>query len=120
MKLLTTLPARKDGTLNVLLADGAGYQFTGVPLACEVEDENHVDELKVLGFMDEEEFDIEQKFQKQRAEREARISARSGKTATSEPADAGDNDGEDDFTTGTGLPQEGQSKPSGRVRRAPK
>lgn len=118
MKLLTTLPARKDGTLNVLLADGAGYQFTGVPLACEVEDENHVDELKVLGFMDEEEFEIEQKFQKQTAEREARLSARTGKAAPSAPADPGDND--DDFTTGTGLPQEGQSKPSGRVRRAPK
>lgn len=119
MKLLTTLPARKDGTLNVVLNDGTAFKFQGEPLACEVEDENHVDELKVLGFMDEEEFEIEQKFQKQTAEREARLSARTGKAAPSAPADPGDND-DDDFTTGTGLPQEGQSKPSGRVRRAPK
>lgn len=119
MKLLTTLPARKDGTLNVVLNDGSAFKFQGEPLACEVEDENHVDELKVLGFMDTEEFEIEQKFQKQRAEREARLSARSGKAATTTPADGGDSD-DDDFTTGTGLPQEGQSKPSGRVRRAPK
>ncbi len=119
MKLLTTLPARKDGTLNVVLNDGATYKFTGEPLACEVDNEDHVDELKVLGFMDEEEFDIEQKFQKQRAERQARLSARTGKAATGVPADTGDNEDED-FTTGTGLPQEEQSKPSGRVRRAPK
>ncbi len=119
MKLLTTLPARKDGTLNVLLNDGTTFKFTGEPLACDVENEDHVDELKVLGFMDEEEFDNEQKFQKQRAEREARISARSAKHAVSTSADGGDGD-DDDFTTGTGLPQEGQSKPSGRVRRAPK
>lgn len=119
MKLLTMLPARKDGTLNVVLNDGAAYKFKGEPLACEVEDEGHVDELKVLGFMDEEEFDIEQKFQKQRAERQARLSARTGKAAASAPADIDDSD-DDDFTTGTGLPQEEQSKPSGRVRRAPK
>ncbi|GAB2806457.1 hypothetical protein GCM10027276_03940 [Comamonas piscis] len=119
MKLLTMLPARKDGTLNVVLNDGAAYKFTGEPLACEVESEAHVDELKVLGFMDEEEFDIELKYQKQHAERQARLSARTGKAATGPLADAGDNE-DDDFTTGTGLPQEEQSKPSGRVRRAPK
>ncbi|GAB2712674.1 hypothetical protein [Comamonas sediminis] len=119
MKLLTMLPARKDGTLNVVLNDGAAYKFKGEPLACEVENEDHVDELKVLGFMDEDEFDIEQKFKKQRAERQARLSARTEKAATGAPAVTCDNE-DDDFTTGTGLPQEEQSKPSGRVRRAPK
>lgn len=114
MKLLTMLPARKDGTLNVVLRDGKAYKFTDKPLACEVEDEGHVDDLKALGFMDEKEFDIEQQFQKQKAEREARIAARSVKTTS-----GGDDDGED-FDTGTGLPFEDKSTPSGRVRKAAK
>lgn len=115
MKLLTTLPARKDGTLNVVLRDGKAYKFAGTPLACEVEDEGHVDDLKMLGFMDEQEFEIEQKFQKQKAEREARIAARTAK----QPA-TGDDEDSDDFTTGNGLPVEDKSTPSGRVRKAAK
>ena len=109
MKLLTSLPARKDGTLNVVLKDGTAYKFTGEPLTCDVTDEDHIEALQVLGFMDQDEFDTEAKFQKQVADREAKRAA-----STAKPA----KDDGDEFTTGSGLPIEENTPPTGRVRKA--
>lgn len=74
MKLFTSLPARKDGTLIVRIK-GATYIFEGKPLACEVENEAHAEHLRAGNFQTEEEFDAEQKFQRLAAEREARRAA---------------------------------------------
>ena len=49
MKLFTSLPARKDGTLIVRLK-GATYVFEGKPLTCEVENEAHAEHLRAGNF----------------------------------------------------------------------
>lgn len=108
MKLLTSLPARKDGTLNVSMNDGMEYTFTGMPLACEVEDVEHQERLQALGFMDQEAFDTEQKFLAQQAARAARLAAAEG------------NADDDDMDSGDGLPVEERTPATGRVRRARK
>ena len=119
MKLFTSLPARKDGTLIVRLK-GATYVFEGKPLACDVEDEADAKHLLARNFKTEEEFDAEQKFLRLSAEREARRAAQDGKAPSSRgtfsPGVGPDDD--DDLDGGTGMPQESDSAPTGRVRRA--
>jgi len=119
MKLFTSLPARKDGTLIVRIK-GATYVFEGKPLACEVENEAHAEHLRAGNFQTEEEFDAEQKFQRLAAEREARRAALDGKVPSSRGTfspGVGPDD-EDDLDGGTGMPQESDSAPTGRVRKA--
>ena len=119
MKLFTSLPARKDGTLIVRIK-GTTYVFEGKPLACEVENEAHAEYLRAGNFQTEEEFDAEQKFQRLAAEREARRATLDGKAPSSRgtfsPGVGSDDD--DDLEGGTGMPQESDSAPTGRVRRA--
>ena len=119
MKLFTSLPARKDGTLIVRLK-GATYVFNGKPLACDVEDEADAQHLLARNFQTEEEFEAEQKFLRMSAEREARRAAQDGKAPSSRgtfsPGVGPDDD--DDLDGGTGMPQESDSAPTGRVRKA--
>lgn len=119
MKLFTSLPARKDGTLIVRIK-GATYVFKGKPLACDVEDEADAKHLLARNFQTEEEFEAEQKFLRLSAEREARRAAQDGKAPSSRgtfsPGVGPDDD--DDLDGGTGMPQESDSAPTGRVRRA--
>ncbi|WP_313281462.1 hypothetical protein [Delftia tsuruhatensis] len=119
MKLFTSLPARKDGTL-IVRVKGATYVFNGKPLACDVEDEADAKHLLARNFQTEEEFDAEQKFLRLSAEREARRAAQDGKAPSSRgtfsPGVGPDDD--DDLDGGTGMPQESDSAPTGRVRRA--
>ncbi|MPT52531.1 MULTISPECIES: hypothetical protein [Delftia] len=119
MKLFTSLPARKDGTLIVRIK-GATYIFEGKPLACDVENEAHAEHLRAGNFQTEEEFDAEQKFQRLAAEREARRAALDGKAPSSRGtfSPGVGSDDEDDLDGGTGMPQESDSAPTGRVRKA--
>lgn len=120
MKLFTSLPARKDGTLIVRLK-GATYVFEGKPLACEVENEAHAEYLRAGNFQTEEEFDAEQKFQRLSAEREARRAALDGKAPSSRNTftpGVGQRDDDEDLDGGTGLPQEADTPATGAVRRA--
>lgn len=119
MKLFTSLPARKDGTLIVRIK-GAIYVFEGKPLACDVENEAHAENLRAGNFQTEEEFDAEQKFQRLAAEREARRAALDGKAPSSRGtfSPGVGSDDEDDLDGGTGMPQESDSAPTGRVRKA--
>lgn len=122
MKLLTSLPARKDGTL-IVRHDGAMYVFEGQPLACEVENEAHAEHLQAHGFLTEEDFEAEQKFLRIAAERNARRVALAGGVPSSRgtftPALGQDADDDDaNLDSGTGLPQEADSTPTGRVRKA--
>jgi len=119
MKLFTSLPARKDGTLIVRIK-GATYVFEGKPLACEVENEAHAEHLRAGNFQTEEEFDAEQKFQRLAAEREARRAALDGKAPSSRGtfSPGVGLDDEDNLDGGTGMPQESDSTPTGRVRKA--
>lgn len=118
MKLFTSLPARKTGTLNVTTRDGTTYKFSGAPLSCEIEDEDHAEELRDLeNFQTEDEFKAEQAFQKQAADREARRSARGGRGATGSSASDEEND-DDELNAGSGLPLESNTPPTGRVRKA--
>jgi hypothetical protein len=112
MKLFTSLPARRDGTLSVSLGDGAEYVFTGAPLACDVEDEGHADHLQALGFLTADDFEAEQRFLKLSADRAARHAAMAG----GQPGEGGD----EDLNFGDGLPEEMNSPATGRVRRARK
>lgn len=119
MKLFTSLPARKDGTLIVRIKD-AIYRFEGKPLACEIENEADAKHLLARNFQTEEEFEAEQKFLRMSAEREARRAAQDGKAPSSRGTfspDVGPDD-DDDLDGGTGMPQESDSAPTGRVRRA--
>lgn len=122
MKLFTSLPARKDGTL-IVRHKGATYTFEGKPLACEVEDEAHVEYLRAHKFMTEEDFETEQDFQRLTAERNARRAALEGKAPSSRgtfsPA-LGPDDEDDILDGGDGLPKEAESTPTGRVRKAPR
>ncbi|WP_019703340.1 hypothetical protein [Paracidovorax oryzae] len=128
MKLFTMLPARKTGELIARTADGTVYTFRGVPLSAEVEDEDHADELQASGFLTEEDFEAEHEFQKRAAQRAARLAAREGSkgnAGTFSPALGGGADDDDDTgadlkDAGTGLPLEGNTPPTGRVRRASK
>lgn len=119
MKLFTSLPARKDGSLIVRLK-GATYVFEGKPLACEVENEAHAEHLRAGNFQTEEEFDAEQKFQRLAAEREARRATLDSKAPSSRGtfSPGVGSDDEDDLDGGTGMPQESDSAPTGRVRKA--
>jgi len=115
MQLFTALPARKDGSLKVTVPDGTAYVFSGMPLGCEVPDEDHVDHLQALGFMNEGDFEAEQDFQRRNAEREAKRTARSLPVPDSAPV-------HDDglLDPGDGVPVEGHTPATGRVRRARK
>lgn len=117
MKLFTSLPARKDGTLIVTTDDGTKYVFKGEPLSYAVDDEDHADELQAKGFQTQDEFEAEQVFQKQLADREARRAARGLPSNAGASAAVGDSE-DDLIDTGTGAPQEGNAAPTGRVRRA--
>ena len=120
MKLFTSLPARKDGTL-IVRHKGATYIFEGKPLACEIENEDHVEHLRAHNFQTEEDFEAEQKFLRLSAEREARRAALSGEAPSSRGTFSprvGQDDEDDDLDAGTGLPHESDSAPTGRVRRA--
>ncbi len=122
MKLFTALPARRDGTLNVATDDGKTYQFTGQPLSCEVEDEDHADELQAKGFQPQDEFEAEQDFLKKAEARAARLAARGGAPSargTFTPGvGSGDQDADDEIVTGgDGAPQEAATPATGRVRR---
>lgn len=117
MLLLTALPARKTGELTVRTDDGTAYVFKGVPLSCEVQDEDHADELQIKGFQTKDEFEAEQHFQQQAAKRAERMAAREAKKAQA----AQDDDDDDDdapISTGDGLPKEENTAPTGRVRKA--
>ncbi len=111
MQLFTSLPARKDGTLNVALKDGTEYTFTGTPLTLEVADEDHFESLQDLGFMTKEEFEAEQTFMKQVKAREDRAKTKAA------PVVNGDADEDDFASTPGGLPTESNTAPTGRVRR---
>lgn len=115
MHLLTALPARKDGTLKVAVPDGTAYVFSGMPLGCDVQDEEHLDHLQALGFMSQDDFEAEQDFQRRNAEREAKRAARSLPAQDGAPIDE---DGLLD--AGDGVPVEGHTPATGRVRRARK
>ncbi|MFG0641918.1 hypothetical protein [Delftia sp. WSY_22] len=120
MKLFTSLPARKDGTLIVRIK-GTTYVFEGKPLACEVESEAHAQYLRAGNFQTEEDFEAEQKFLRLAAAREARRPPAAGRTSVARavlPPGLGPDEGNDDFDGGTGLPQESDSLPTGRVRKA--
>lgn len=104
MKLFTSIPPRKDGTVQ-LSHDGVQYDFTGSPLCCEVEDAAHARHLKLLGFMEQDEFEAEQKFLRLQAERAARQLA---------PAPLDDDADGADFDA---APIEDGTPPTGRVRR---
>ncbi|MCG8985719.1 hypothetical protein MI467_02555 [Delftia acidovorans] len=120
MKLFTSLPARKDGTLIVRVG-GTAYKFTGTPLSCDVEDEGHLEYLLAHDYMGEEEFEQEQKFLRQSALREARRAALDGKAPSSRGTfspGVGPDDEDDPQDGGSGMPQESGSAPTGRVRKA--
>lgn len=120
MKLFTSLPARKDGTLIVRLK-GATYVFEGTPLACEIGNEEHAEHLRAHSFQTEEDFEAEQKFLRMAAEREARRAALPGNAPSSRGTftpSLGPDDEDDHLDGGSGLPQESDSAPTGRVRRA--
>ena len=119
MELFTALPARKDGTLKVTVPDGMVYTFSGQPLGCFVEDEDHQDHLQALGFMNADDFAAEQDFIKRNAEREAKRSAR-GLPPTGGASSLAPDDDDEPVGLGDGLPQEGGTPPTGRVRRARK
>ena len=120
MKLFTSLPARKDGTLIVRLM-GAVYLFEGKPLACEVENEEHAEYLRAQNFQTEEDFAAEQNFLRIAAERDARRASLADKAPSSRgtftPGLGSDDEG-GDLDGGTGLPHESDSAPTGRVRKA--
>ena len=113
MKLFTSIPPRKDGTVIVRL-DGASYTFRGEPLECDVEDEGHAELLQARGFLTKEDFEAEQDFQRRAAERAARLEVLEGRASSPQDDDDGLADG------GTGLPEEAGVRPTGRVRRASK
>lgn len=113
MKLYTSIPPRKDGTVIVRL-DGSTYTFAGEPLGCDVADEGHAELLQARGFLTREDFEAEQDFQRRAAARAARLDALEGRPAPAAGLD------DDDADTGIGLPHEGGTKPTGRVRRASK
>lgn len=120
MKLFTSLPARKNGTL-IVRHKGTTYTFEGTPLACEVENEAHAEYLRAHNFQTEEEFENEQKFLRMSAEREARRAALAGNAPSSRGTFSpglGPDDEDEDLDGGTGLPQESDSAPTGRVRKA--
>lgn len=120
MKLFTSLPARKDGTL-IVRVKGVTYVFEGKPLACEIENEAHAEYLRASKFQTEEEFDAEQTFLRLSAEREARRAALDGKAPSSRNTftpGVGPRDDDEDLDGGTGMPQESDSAPTGRVRKA--
>ncbi len=120
MKLFTSLPARKDGTLIVRL-QGAIYLFEGKPLACEVENEEHAEYLRAQNFQTEEDFAAEQNFLRLAAERDARRASLAGKAPSSRGTftpGLGPDEEEGDLDGGSGLPQESDSAPTGRVRKA--
>lgn len=120
MKLFTSLPARKDGTL-IVRHKGVTYVFSGKPLACDVDDEDHAEHLRAHNFQTEEDFEAEQKFLRLSAEREARRAALSGDVPSSRGTFSprvGQDDEDEDLDAGSGLPQEADSTPTGRVRRA--
>lgn len=115
MKLYTSLPARKDGTLIVRLNNGAVYKFEGEPLACDIEDEGDAAELQDKGtFLTKEDFDAEQRFLKQAAERASRHATRE-RAAAGEPDDDED---EDLPADAGGMPVESNTAPTGVRRRA--
>jgi len=120
MKLFTSLPARKDGTLKVTVKSGNKYVFDGKPLSCDVDDEDDVEYLQLLGFMTEDEYDAESKFKEMEAAREKRRAAAGLRTqaAGGKKSDEGDDDGDDDLDTGNGAPVESGTAPTGRVRKA--
>jgi len=115
MKLFTSIPPRKDGTVIVRL-DETAYTFKGTPLGCEVEDEDHAELLQARGFLTQEDFEAEQHFQQQAAKRAARLQALEARA----PGAMGDDDDDDLADGGTGQPLEAGAPPSGRVRRASK
>ncbi|WP_406626108.1 hypothetical protein [Acidovorax sp. SDU_ACID1] len=120
MKLFTQLPARKDGSLIVRVPGASEpYIFRGEPLCCDVEDEDHLEYLRVQGFMSQDEYEAEAEFQRRNAEREAKRVALGLPSApgTFTPR-IGDGD-EDDFPANPASgPIEGNTAPTGRVRRA--
>ena len=117
MELFTSLPARKDGTLKVTAKSGAPYVFNGQPLSCTVEDEDDIEHLRLLGFMDADEFEAEAKFKQMSAEREKRRVA----AGITSPASARkvEQDDDDDLST-SGPAHESETAPTGRVRKASK
>jgi hypothetical protein len=42
MKLETSVPARRDGTVRATMLDGTLYIFTGDPLTCDIKDKAHI------------------------------------------------------------------------------
>lgn len=123
MKLFTSLPARRDGTLNVVLGDGTKIVFTGTPLSADVEDEDHADELEGMGFLSQEDFEAEAEFQRKAQARALRQAAREGRRTASPgtfaPGEGADDDDEDDTPTDTNAaPLEANTPPTGVVRRA--
>ena len=117
MELFTSLPARKDGTLKVITKSGNVYAFKGEPLACTVDDEGDIDHLRLLGFMDADEFEAEAKFKQMSAEREKRRIAAGITSPTS--VRKVEHDDDDDLST-SGPAVESDTTPTGRVRRASK
>lgn len=118
MKLFTLLPARKDGTLKVRAKSGNAYVFEGAPLGCIVEDEDDIEHLQLLGFMDQEEFEAEAQFQRHNAAREKRRAAAGITSIPGKKAEPDDDEGT--FDSGSGIAQEDGTPPTGRVRRASK
>jgi hypothetical protein len=140
MELCTTIKPRNDGTVIVSLPIGRGqtrtYTFSGEPLACEIEDEEHADQLLATNnFMTRTDFEEEMEFRRKVAERHARQVSQAQRLQAAQSAAAG---GGDTFVPGLGddlgeeleeesteaqnnaQPQEAGTRPTGRVRRAAK
>ena len=116
MELFSSLPARKDGTLKVIAKSGMPYVFKGLPLVCTVEDEDDIEHLRLLGFMDADEFEAEAKFKQLSAVREQRRVAAGLSPAGRQAPE----DDDDDLDSGGGAPHESNTPATGRVKKATK
>lgn len=130
MELLTTIPLRANGTVIVDLKFGgkkiAKYTFTedeatgaGV---CEVDDEHASLLLNRGHFMSRSEYEEEAALLKKMAERDARMKrATSAPTpGTFNPLDMNSSNDEEDPVNSMAPPEEGGTRPTGRVRKASK
>ncbi len=122
MELLTTIPARTDNTVRVSVPQPSGpakeYVFKGKPGVCDVANEADAEFLLNSGnFMSRKDYEEEMAFLAKAAQREARKNAGAA-TVTAATFVPGEPEDDDLPAGGNGLPDESNTRPTGRVRKA--
>lgn len=125
MELLTTIPARTDNTVRVSVPQQSGpakeYVFKGKPGVCDVANEADAEFLINSGnFMSRKDYEEEMAFLAKAAQREARknATATAATAATAATFVPGEPEDDDLPAGGNGLPDESNTRPTGRVRKA--